>query len=76
MQTNIQNAKSNLSQLAELACQGERVIITKDGKPFVQLIPYVDVGPRVFGGFKGQFKIGADFDGRQTNEGIAAFFNC
>ena len=40
MQVNMHEAKSQLSRLGELACQGERVIIAKAGKPYLDLIPY------------------------------------
>ncbi len=40
MQVNMHEAKSQLSRLGELACQGERVIIAKAGKPYLELLPY------------------------------------
>ena len=40
MQVNMHEAKSQLSHLGELACQGERVIIAKAGKPYLELLPY------------------------------------
>lgn len=39
MQTNLHNAKTNLSKLVELALQGEEVIICKAGNPVVRLVP-------------------------------------
>ena len=40
MQVNMHEAKSQLSRLGELACQGERIIIAKAGKPYLELMPY------------------------------------
>ena len=40
MQVNMHEAKSQLSRLGEPACQGERVIIAKAGKPYLELLPY------------------------------------
>ena len=74
MQTNMHEAKSKLSQLAELASSGERVIIAKAGKPFVQLIAYRETGPRKFGQFHGEFKMKDDFDGKPLNDEIARLF--
>lgn len=38
MQANIHDAKTRLSYLAKCAAEGERVIIAKAGKPYVQLV--------------------------------------
>ena len=38
IQANMHEAKSNLSQLADRAAEGETVIIAKAGKPYVQLV--------------------------------------
>ena len=40
MQVNMDEAKSELSRLGELAWQGEEIIIAKAGKPFLRLTPY------------------------------------
>ena len=74
MQANMHEAKSKLSQLAEMACEGEQVIIAKAGKPFVQLIPYKEPHPRKFGQFKGCFKINDDFDSDSTSKEIINLF--
>ena len=41
-QINMHEAKSRLSELGELVWQGERVIIAKAGKPYLDLLPYKD----------------------------------
>lgn len=74
MQANMHEAKSKLSQLAELASTGEQVIIAKAGKPFVQLIPYKKNTDRIFGQCKGEFHICDDFDSDTTNQAIIDLF--
>jgi prevent-host-death family protein len=39
MQVNMHRAKTELSKLVEAAERGEEVIISRDGKPAVQLVP-------------------------------------
>lgn len=67
MQVNITEAKAKLSQLGELAWQGEIIVIAKAGKPYLQLTPYqeestVEKKPRQFGRLKGQIWIAPDFN--------------
>lgn len=69
MQVNMDETGSNLSELGELAWQGEEVIIAKAGKPFLRLTPYdnpehEDDQPkrRPLGLLKGQIWIAPDFD--------------
>ena len=69
MQVNMDEAKSNLSELGELAWKGEEVIIAKAGKPFLRLTPYDNLEPedeqpkrRPLGLLKGQIWIAPDFD--------------
>ena len=51
MKVNMHEAKSTLSRLAELACQGEEVVICKAGKPYLRLEPYRErVQERKLGG--------------------------
>ncbi len=63
IQVNMHEAKTRLSQLAELACRGERVVIARAGKPYVELTPHVPAGrDRKSGRYKGQIRIARDFD--------------
>ena len=82
MQVNMDEAGSNLSELGELAWQGEEVIIAKAGKPFLRLTPY-DVPQndeskdepkrkRLSGALKGQIWIAPDFD--DTPEELIGLF--
>jgi prevent-host-death family protein len=51
---NIHEAKTHLSRLLEQVAQGERVVISKAGKPVADLVPHQR--PQVIiGGLKGQF---------------------
>lgn len=62
-QTNIHEAKTQLSRLIQRALAGEEVVIARDGKPVVKLTPLEDAQPiRRLGGWKGTFKMADDFD--------------
>lgn len=63
VQFTMDEAGSQLSLLAERAWAGERVVITKDGKPYLDLLPHVGVvRQRKPGRLKGQIRMSADFD--------------
>lgn len=63
IQVNMHEAKTRLSQLAEMAWRGEKVIIAKAGKPYVELTPHVATGKaRNPGRYKGRIRIARDFD--------------
>ena len=63
MQVNMQEAGASLSELGELAWQGEEIIIAKAGKPFLHLTPYKKPAkPRSLGLLEGQIWIAPDFD--------------
>ena len=73
MQVNMHEAKSQLSRLGELVCQGERVVIAKAGKPYLELLPYQEkIEPRKLGGYEDQIWIGPDFE--WTDEEIEELF--
>ena len=56
-------AKSQLSKLGEKAWQGEKIVIAKSGKPYLDLIPHQDVvKDRVPGLAMGKIRIADDFD--------------
>lgn len=63
VQVNMREAKSQLSQLAERAWHGDEIVITKAGKPYLDLLPHIDT-PRVRkpGRLKGKIRIFANFD--------------
>lgn len=63
MKVNMHEAKTQLSKLAELAWKGERIIIAKAGKPYLDLIPHREKKPpRKRGLLKGKIAIAPDFD--------------
>lgn len=62
-QVNMHEAKSRLSELGELAHEGERIVIAKAGKPYLDLLPHREQ-PRARkpGALAGKIRIAADFD--------------
>lgn len=73
VQVSMQEAKSRFFQLAERAWQGDTVVIIKDGKPYLDLVPHVDTArARKPGRLKGQIRISADLD--KTPEDIIVGF--
>jgi prevent-host-death family protein len=71
IQANMHEAKSNLSQLADKAAEGETVIIAKAGKPYVQLVALTGE-PRMPGVAKGKFSVPTNFNDRDDD--ITALF--
>jgi len=73
MQVNMHEAKRQLSALAEKAWQGEEVVISKAGKPYLDILPHrEDRIQRKPGRFKGQIRIADDFN--QTPESLIDAF--
>lgn len=57
------DAKTNLSELVELAAGGMEIVIMKSGKPMARLGPLSrDHEPRTPGKGRGRWRLGADFD--------------
>ncbi len=52
---NIHEAKTHLSRLLERVAQGERIVISKAGRPIADLVPHRP-NPVTFGGLKGQLR--------------------
>lgn len=72
MQINMHEAKSQLSKLAEKVWQGEKVVIAKAGKPYLDLLPHIERKARTPGRCKGRIEISSDFN-ETPAELIAAF---
>lgn len=73
MQVDIHEAKSQLVKLGELVLRGERVVIAKSGKPYLELVPHRErQEPRMPGRLKGKIHMAEDFD-RTPEEVVAAF---
>lgn len=63
VQVNIHEAQAQLARLAERAWLGDTVVIVKDGKPYLDLLPHADVAKaRTPGRLKGKIWLSADFD--------------
>jgi len=66
-------AQSQLAHLAERAWRGDTVVITKDGKPYLNLLPHVDTArARKPGRLKGIIRMTADFE-RHSEDIIDGF---
>jgi prevent-host-death family protein len=61
-QYNVADAKARLSDLVRRALRGEDVVIARDNKPLVRLVPLAAEGARTPGSAKGQVTIAPDFD--------------
>lgn len=59
---NIAEAKANLSMAVRETLAGADVVISKDNRPLVRLVPVVSVGTRKPGSGRGQVTMAADFD--------------
>jgi prevent-host-death family protein len=71
---NMHQAKSSLSRLVERALAGEEVIIARNGKPLVRLVPIEKKRePRIPGRSKGRIWIAPDFD-EMSEEELAEWY--
>lgn len=62
-QVNIDEAKTRLPDLIDAAVKGEDVVIAKDDRNVVKLVPVARVKPRPqFGSARGLITMAADFD--------------
>jgi len=63
MKVNVHHAKTNLSKLILRAEAGEEVVIARDGKPVVKLVPLKVSSRRIFkpGALKGRLRVPSDF---------------
>ena len=62
-QVNIAQAKARFSELVQKAISGEEVIIARDNKPLLTLVPLsANAKPRTPGGARGRIWMAPDFD--------------
>jgi antitoxin (DNA-binding transcriptional repressor) of toxin-antitoxin stability system len=62
-QVNMHEAKSRLSELGERVWKGEKVVIAKAGKPYLDLLPHrPQRRKRRPGRLRGKIEMAADFD--------------
>ena len=60
---NIAQAKARFSELVQKAVSGEEVVIARDNKPLLKLVPLTDAGQtRTPGSAKGHVWMAPDFD--------------
>jgi prevent-host-death family protein len=70
---NMHEAKTTLSRLVERALAGEEVVIAKDGRPLVRLVPVrAPEAPRRPGRLRGRLRMAPDFD-RTPDDVVDAF---
>ena len=69
---NMHQAKTSLSRLVQRALSGEEVVIARNGKPLVKLVPVTqERQPRIPGKYKGQIRIAPDCFDPMTEEELA-----
>jgi prevent-host-death family protein len=59
---NMHEAKTQLSRLAERAARGEEIVIARNGRPLVRLLPVQERRRRRLGLWRGKVRMRADFD--------------
>lgn len=62
LQYNLADAKARLSSVVRETLAGADVVIAKDNKPLVRLVPVSGSGRRAPGSAKGQVTMAPDFD--------------
>lgn len=70
MKVSVRAAESNLSELIAAALAGEEVVISKDGKPLVRVVP-VEARRFKIGMLQGQFGDGPDFFEPMTEDELS-----
>lgn len=61
-QVNVAEAKARFSELVRQALAGGEVVIAKDNRPILRLVPLDQREPRRPGSAKGKIRMAADFD--------------
>ena len=59
---NYDDLKSQIADLIEAAMRGDKVVITKNGRQIVQLVPMKATRRRKFGSARGKIKFARDFN--------------
>jgi prevent-host-death family protein len=59
---NYDDLKTQIADLIEAAMRGDKVIITKNGRQIIQLVPMKSVRRPKFGSAKGKIKFARDFN--------------
>jgi prevent-host-death family protein len=78
MEVNVHHAKTHLSKLIAAAESGEEVIIARNGKPAIKLVPIQAPAKKsrrdMWGAGIGKIWISPDFDSKETSNEIADLF--
>lgn len=75
MLINIHDAKTHFSKFINQALKGDEIIIARDGKPLIRLVPYAEeTQVRRGGQFKGLMQISDDFDAPLPEEILKQFY--
>ncbi len=75
MLVNIHDAKTHFSKYINQVLKGEEIIIARDGKPLIKLVPYTE-NPQVRRGgqFRGVIQMSDDFDAPLPDEILKHFY--
>jgi prevent-host-death family protein len=75
MLVNIHDAKTHFSKFIKQALKGDEVIIARDGKPLIRLVPYTEEPQiRKGGQFQGLIQMSEDFDAPLPQEVLKQFY--
>lgn len=78
MEVNVHHAKTHLSKLISAVESGEEVIIARNGKPAVRMVPVQAAATKsrrdMWGAGVGKIWISSDFDSKETSDEIADLF--
>lgn len=72
-QVNVYEARGQFSKLLEQVEAGEEIVIARNGKPIVRLLP-VERPTRHFGRWQGLLPVASDEDWARSDEAVAALF--
>jgi len=61
-QVNVAEAKARFSEMVRRALAGEEIVIAKDNRPILRLVPLERREPRKPGSAKGRIRMAPDFD--------------
>ncbi len=75
MQVNIYDAKSQLSNLIELALGGEEIVIANAGNPMVKLTPIRQMVQRMLGAAQGPYNLPEGWERPMSEAQYAEFSN-
>ena len=75
MLVNIHDAKARFSKLINQVLKGKEIVITRDGKPLIRLVPYTkEPETRKGGQLKGLIQFSRNFDAPLPNNILNQFY--